>query len=217
MNTSVEDRCRLVLIVPAREDAGTALQHALEGGDVASIILPRGDMSEAAYASHVEQLTTIGQGAGAAVVIEEDSQTMGRAGADGLFVSSGIEVLKETIARFSPKRIVGYGGIKTRHGAMEAAECGPDFLFFGKTDGDIRPEAHPKNLKLGEWAGEVMQTSVIVMGGSAIESVLEVAETGVEFVALNLAVFAHVGGPREAVKMANELLDKHAPRFVDDA
>lgn len=216
-NHSVEDRCRLVLIVPATNGAKKLLAEALSGGDVASVLLPKGQLSEAEYAEHVASVTPVAQSADAAVIIVEDSQAMGRAGADGLYVDKNLEDLKETIARFSPKRIVGYGGIKTRHNAMEAAECQPDFLFLGKMDGDIRSEAHPKNLKLGEWCAEVMQTSVIVMGGSAVESVVEVAQTGAEFVALSLAVFDNPDGPGAAVKAANELLDLHAPRFEDDA
>ena len=213
----IEDRCRLVLIVPPMEGMAAQVEEAISGGDVASIILVKGELSETAYADHVEAITPPAQAGGAAVLIEEDSQVMGRAGADGIFVRAGIEALKDTIARFSPKRIVGYGSIKTRHNAMEAAECQPDFLFLGKTDGDIRPEAHSKNLKLGEWCGEVMQTSVVVMGGSAIESVVEVSQTGVDFVALSRAVFEHGEGPRAAVEAANALLDDHAPRFEEDA
>jgi thiamine-phosphate pyrophosphorylase len=216
-NHTVEERCRLVLIVPPKGGAAGLLEEAVAGGDVASVILPKGEMAEAEYADHVEAITPVAQGADAAVIIEDDSQIMGRAGADGLFVAKGLEALKDTIARFSPKRIVGYGGVRTRHNAMEAAECQPDFLFLGKVEGDIRAEAHPRNLKLGEWCAEVMQTSIVVMGGSAIESVVEVAETGVEFVALSLAVFEHPAGPRAAVGEANALLDLHAPRFEDDA
>jgi len=212
----IPNRCRLVLIVPPVEAAETMLEQALEGGDVASILLPKFDMSEAQYASHAEQLTPIAQARGAAVIIEDDSQSMGRAGADGIFIVGGLEALKDAIARFSPKRIVGFGSIKTRHGAMEAAECRPDFLFVGKSDGDIRPQAHSKNLKLGGWIGEVMQQSVIVMGGSSIESVVEVADTGVDFVALSLAVFGGDTDPQEAVRAANALLDQHAPQFEDD-
>lgn len=214
-SVSNDDRCRIILIVPPVENAAEILSDALAGGDVASIILPMGEMENSTYQKHAETLTSIAQGKDIAVLVESDSQAMGRSGADGLFVPSGLEELKDAIARFSPKRVVGYGGIKTRHNAMEAAELKPDFLFFGRLDGDIRPEAHPKNMKLGEWCADVMQISTIVMGGSSIESVLDVAESRVEFVALASAVFAHDGGPKIAVEMANALLDAKAPRFED--
>ena len=213
----VEDRCRLVLIIPPLANAAELLGEALAGGDVASIFLPMGDLETGPYQEHVERLTPIAQERGVAVIIERDSQVMGRCGADGLFIPFGLEELKDSVARFSPKRLVGYGGIKSRHEAMEAAEAKADFLFFGKMDGDIKPQAHHKNIELGGWASEVMQISAIVMGGSALESVIEVAEGGTEFVALALAVFADVDGPRDAVAKANALLDAHAPRFSDGA
>ena len=46
-----------------------------------------------------------------------------------------------------------------------------------------------------------------------LTSVAAVAETGVEFVALRDAVFAHASGPAQAVAEANALLDEKAPRF----
>jgi len=211
------NRCRLVLVVPPLENAEALLAAAIKGGDIASIILPNKDMSESAYQDHVEALTKLAQGNDIAVIVQDDSQAMGRSGADGIFVASGIEALKETLARFSPKRIVGYGGVRTRHNAMEAAELYPDFLFLGKLDGDIKPEAHPKNVALAQWASELMQVSIIVMGGSTLESTIDVAKSGAEFVALSHAVFSHVDGPEAAVSLANQLLEDHSVRFDDEA
>jgi thiamine-phosphate pyrophosphorylase len=211
-----EDRCRLVLIIPSTPDASNLTSDALSGGDVASIIIPMGAMELGEYQDHVESITLIAQEKDVAVIIECDSQVMGRSGADGMFIPSGLEALKDAVARFSPKRLVGYGGIKTRHQTMEAAEFNPDFLFFGKVDGDIRPEAHPKNMKLGSWCAQVMRISAIVMGGSKLESVVEVAQSGAEFVALSLGVFSFPEGAGAAVAKANELLDAHAPKFSDD-
>jgi thiamine-phosphate pyrophosphorylase len=59
----------------------------------------------------------------------------------------------------------------------------------------------------------MVQIPCIVMGGSDIASVVDVATTGAEFVALSAAIFADGVDPREAVAQANALLDAHAPRF----
>lgn len=211
-----EDRCRLVLIIPSTPNATEVTVEALAGGDVASIIMPMGNMELGEYQDHVERLTSIAQEKGVAVIVESDSQVMGRSGADGMFIPAGLETLKDAVARFSPKRLVGYGGIKTRHQTMEAAEFKPDFLFFGKVNGDIKPEAHPKNMALGGWCAQVMRISAIVMGGSKLESVVEVAESGAEFVALSLGIFSHPEGPGSAVAKVNALLDAHAPKFGED-
>jgi len=213
----VADRCRLVLVVPPVENVEAMLADALEGGDVASIILAQAGLSEVAFGAHVEKLVRVAESHETAVLVEMDSQAMGRSGADGLFVTGALEGLGDAIARFSPKRIVGYGGIKTRHNAMTAGELNPDFLFLGKLDGDIKPEAHPKNLEMANWCTELMQIPIVVMGGTALESVVDVAKSGADFVALGLAVFSHLDGSRAAVKTANEMLAQHAPRLVDEA
>lgn len=210
------DRCRLVLIIPPLENAVDLVSKAIKGGDIASVIMPSGDMAKANYQNHATEITKICQNHNIASLVVGDSQIMGRSGADGLFVPSQLNELIETIARFSPKRIVGYGGVRSRHESMEAAESGSDFLFLGNLDGDIKPEAHPKNIKLGEWCASVMQPSVIVMGGSSLESVVEVAQSGVDFVGLSKAVFLHEPGPEAGVREANRLLDEYAPRFDDE-
>lgn len=216
MSVTELNRCRIVLAVPANEAAPGQVAEALAGGDVASAIALKGDMDAARYQAHLEALVAAGEGHDVAILAADDSQAMGRVGADGMLTGGDPKALKDTVARFSPKRIIGYGPVKSRHQAMEAAEAGPDFLFVGKLDGDIRPEPHPKNLGLGEWCAEVMQLPVLVMAGSSPESALDVAATGADFAVLGLAVFAHTGGAQEAVRQINAALDEHAPRFEDE-
>ena len=215
-----DDRCRLVLVVPAHENAETALTSALEGGDVASVFLPRGEMDDASYQKHATVLTKIAQKAGAVSLIPDDSQIMGRSGADGIFLNGEQSELVQSVERLAPKHIVGYGKVRSKHDAMESAEVSPDFIFLGKLDGDIKPAPHPKNVKLAEWCAEVMQISIIVMGGTSVEGVVEVARSGADFVALGLAVFSpefsNTDESKLAVARANQLLDEHAPRFEDE-
>jgi thiamine-phosphate pyrophosphorylase len=210
------ERCRLVLVLPPVADAAAILSEALSGGDIASLILTQGDLDEAGFQKHCEPLVRTAQAAGTAVLLAADSRVVGRTGADGIFVETPGNDPREIVARFSPHRIVGFGGAKDRHRALELGEAGPDFLFFGRTDGDIRPEPHPKNLALAEWWSDLVEIPCVVMGGSAIESVVECAASGAEFVALGLAVISHTDGPRAAVSLANELLDRHAPTFEAD-
>ena len=153
------------------------------------------------------------QAGGVAALVCDDTRIMGRCGADGIFVSRPDGTVKETVARFSPHKIVGCGGARDRHSALEIGEAAPDFILFGRLDGDIRPEPHPKNLALADWWSSMIEIPCIVMGGSAVESVVECATSGAEFVALGLAVFSFADGPGAAVAQANRLLDDHAPIF----
>ncbi|WP_313618585.1 thiamine phosphate synthase [Agrobacterium sp.] len=213
-----DDRCRLVLILSDNTDAELqkkALADALRGGDVASVIVPQYGQPEGAFQKFAETLVPLIQEAGAAALIAGDSRIAGRAKADGLHINGPVAEMAEAVEKFTPKLIIGGGNADDRHKALEIGEPGPDYIFFGKFDGDIKPEAHPKNLALAEWWASMIEIPCMVMGGNDTASALAVAETGAEFVAMSRAVFEHSAGPAQAVAEINALLDEKAPRFED--
>ncbi|SOC36955.1 thiamine-phosphate diphosphorylase [Rhizobium subbaraonis] len=216
--TGTDNRCRLVLIVPEGEDIDVRkamVEDALRGGDVASVILPQYGLEDGQFQKHAEAIVPVIQQAGAAALIAGDTRVAGRARADGIHIAGGLEALGEAIEKFSPKLIVGAGGAKERHAALEIGDLAPDYIFFGKFDGDIKPEAHPKNLALAEWWASMIEVPCIVMGGADPQSALAVAETGAEFVALCRAVFDEPANAAQVVASVNALLDEKAPRFED--
>lgn len=213
-----EDRCRLVLITPQMSDGhalATLVGDALRGGDVASVIIPQYDLDDGAFQVLAEAVVPVVQEAGAAALVVDNSRVAGRVKADGLHVIGNRELVAEMVEKFSPKLIVGAGGASERHTALEVGEATPDYMFFGKLDGDIKPEAHSKNLALGEWWASMVSIPCIVMGGADPASALAVAETGVEFVALSKAVFADPAEAATIVARINAELDEKAPRFAD--
>lgn len=216
--TEPENRCRLVLIAPDIADAEERSQivgDALRGGDVASVIVPRYGLDDTIFQKHAERLVPVIQAAGAAALIAGDSRIAGRAKADGLHLDAPAAELAEAVEKFSPKLIVGGGNASDRHNALQIGEARPDYVFFGKLEGDIKPEAHPKNLALGEWWASMIEIPCIIMGGTDPESTLAIAETGAEFAALRLAVFAEPTAAASVVARVNALLDEKAPRFGD--
>jgi thiamine-phosphate pyrophosphorylase len=213
-NATPPNRCRVVLLAGAGIDAGR-MQAALDGGDVASVILFQESADEASFQALAEKIVPIAQQAGAAAIIAGDTRIAGRVQADGIHVEAGKADLADVIGRFQQKIMVGAGGAKTRDEALELGEERPDYLFFGRYGYDAKPEPHPRNLSLGEWWAEMIEIPCIVMAGSDLGSVATVAETGAEFVALSAAVFGDGADAREAVARANALLDERAPRFED--
>jgi thiamine-phosphate pyrophosphorylase len=216
--SNVEDRCRLVLIAPDLPDSsivGKTVSDALRGGDVASVILPQYGLDEGSFQRQVEMLVPVIQDVGAAALIAGETRVADRTRADGLHISGGIDELKNAIDRFAPGMIVGGGRAKDRHNALEVGELRPDYVFFGRLDGDIKPEPHAKNLALGQWWASLVEIPCVIMGGQAIESVVDVAESGADFVALRLAVFNSPEQAAMAVAQVNALLDEKAPRFED--
>jgi thiamine-phosphate pyrophosphorylase len=214
--STVENRCRLVLVAPEIADAAEAariMADALKGGDVASVIVPQYGFGDGDFQKIAEALVPVIQKAGAAALVAGDSRVAGRAKADGLHITGGVEPLSEAMEKFSPKLIVGGGNAQERHRALEIGELQPDYLFFGKFDGDIKPEAHPKNLALAEWWASMVEIPCVVMGGTNPESALAIAGTGAEFAALRLAVFADPARAAAIIQETNALLDEKAPRF----
>ncbi len=136
---------------------------------------------------------------------------MGRSGADGLHVDDGMENVRAALEKFAPNKMVGAGNVTSRDVALRIGEWEPDYLFFGKIGGDIRPEAHPKNLEIAEWWAHVIELPCVVLGGTTPESALEVANTRADFVALSLAVFNRQKSPKEMVMSINQMLDENAP------
>ncbi len=210
------NRSRLILIASVENQSIDEVGAALTGGDVASVILHGDGVQETEFSDYCDGLVPVIQAHEAAALVADNTRIADSSHADGIFLEKQKHELEHIIASFSPHNIVGCGGFKGRHGALQVGEHKPDFAFFGKLGGDIRPDAHPKNLLLAAWWSEVVQVQGVVMGGNILESVVECAASGAEFVALRRAVFEHSAGPAEAVRQANQILDAHAHRFDEE-
>lgn len=216
MAEQTPQRCRLVLATPSTgtpADLARALEAALAAGDVASVVIPQYELDETAFQELAEALVPVAQARGVAAVIAGDSRVAGRVKADGIHVEGGPRELADAIERHAGRIMVGAGGAKTRDDALELGEAQPDYIFFGRIGYDNKPEAHSRNLSLGRWWAEMISIPCIVMAGSEIASLADVAATGAEFALLSEAVFGGGRDPAAAVAAANALLDSQAPRF----
>lgn len=205
---------RLYLVTPRDIDLAVfpaRLEATLAAEPVASLLIAPAGVSDMALQRIAEVLTPVGQKHGAAVLILNDTRAAGRAKADGLHVDTGPAELKAAVASFSPQRIVGAGGIKTRHDAMAAAESGCDYVFFGMLDRPEDADAHPKSLDLAEWWAPLFETPSVCLAGADLASVDTVAATGADFVALRDAIWNHSDGPEAALREAARRIAAHAP------
>ena len=203
MSRSPAGACRLCLIAPTAIDAATfpaQLEAALGGGDVAALILTGTDERL------LKPLVQLAQSAEVAALVVDDTRLGGRTQADGLHIESSIGELKIALEKLRGRGIVGAGNLRSRHDAMTAGESEPDYLFFGRLDGDTAPEIFRKALDLAAWWSGLFEIPAMIMGGSALASVTEAAAAGIEFVALRSAVWDHSEGPAAAVAEANRLI-----------
>ena len=228
LNTSSADshvdpssRCRLVLVVTGKNASllGDRPTEAFSSGDIASIVFDAADLDEVEFQSLISPVVSAAQELGIAVIVVTQTRVAGRVGADGMQFGQDPDVVREAMDKYSPQMMVGVGNVKTRHNALVLGELQPDYLMFGKPGGDIRPEPHPKNVDLANWWSSMVEIPCILLGGNSLESAVEVAKTGADFVALEKAIFssedrhATVAEISQRIADVNRLLDEHAPQF----
>src|SRR5690606_14202816 len=140
-------------------------------------ILWPADMSEDDFQRLCEAVIAPGQAAGIAMIVAGELRMARRVGADGIHVED-----REELARLAEPRqdlILGAGGMRSRHDALEFGELRPDYMLFGRPGFDTRPEPHPRNLELGQWWSEMVEIPCIVQAGSRLDSIRTAAATGV--------------------------------------
>ena len=178
---------QLYLITPANADPvrfPATLMAVLNTAEFSALLVTRGAMDDAVYAELAAKVVNIGQGAGCAVLIEDDTALAKRLGADGVHVTGGTAALKAAIATLKPAMIVGAGNLHSRHDAMTAGEMDIDYVFFGGTDG--KPDA--QGAELAEWWAQTFEIPAVL---SQPDAAPETADArGAEFLALSQSLWS---------------------------
>lgn len=210
------DRCRLVLVTPDISDPNqlaAVVGDGLRGGDVASVIIPQHGLDEKSFQKRCEALVPVIQSAGAAALVSGDSRVAGRVRPDGLHIEAGPTAMAEAVGKYAPGLIVGGGNARERHAALSIGEAQPDYVIFGSISGDIKPEPHSKNIALAEWWADMIEIPCLLMGGTSIAFIEEMAQTRAEFIAFGKAVFEDPANAARIVAEINAALDEKAPRL----
>jgi len=176
---------RLYLLTPPIADAPAfvpSLVATLAASDVAAVLLRLTDADECTLINRAKAIAPLVQDKGAALLIEVCVDLVVRAGADGVHVR-GMTAFDEAIERLKPERIVGVGGLATRHDAMVAAEAGADYLMFGEPDErGVRPAFEAIEERIAWWA-ELFEIPCIGYAAS-IDEIAPLVTAGADFVAL---------------------------------
>src|SRR5665213_4181091 len=176
---------RLYLVTPPVSDTQAfsgLLAAAMAAGDVAAVLLRLAEADERTQINHAKALAPIVQDKDAALLLDGHAELVARAGADGVH-ATGIDVFSDAIAQLKPERIVGVGGLTTRHDAMAVAENGADYIMFGEPDtAGERPSFEAIEERIGWWA-EVFEAPCIAFAAS-MDEVAPLVKAGADFIAL---------------------------------
>jgi thiamine-phosphate pyrophosphorylase len=210
--------CRLYLVspaVPAPEAFAPVLKAACASGDIAAVLLRLNADDERAAINIIKELAPIVQDAGAALVVAGPAAVAVRGGADGAHIDIRGEeaperLLDEAGSQLHPQRILGVGGLKSRHAAMQAGEAEVDYVMFGEPRPDGSVPTASETLERAGWWASIFATPCVAYADT-LADVGPLAAAGVEFVALGDAVWKHPAGPAAAVTEALASIASNVP------
>jgi thiamine-phosphate pyrophosphorylase len=156
----------------------------LAAAPVSAILVRRGARGEADYASFATAIINVGQGAGCAVLLEEDAALAKRLGADGVHVTAGAPAVKAAVKALKPDLIVGAGNIATRHDAMTIGEMDVDYLCFGPFDGVLDPAI----ADLALWWAQTFEIPAVLSDPAATPDIALARD--VEFIGLSTSLWS---------------------------
>ncbi len=199
---------RLMLVTPPVADADAMafkLMQAQAGGDLAAVLLRLTDGDERSRIERVKRLAGPVQAANVALVVEASALVAARGGADGVHLTDGPEAVADARASLKGERIIGAGGLRARHDAMDIGEAGVDYVMFGdpRPDGSLPPLAAV--IERAAWWAEIFETPCVAYAPDP-DSVPALVETGAEFVALGAWAFEEGRDIRALVAQANETI-----------
>ncbi|MBN9080040.1 MAG: hypothetical protein BGP04_04725 [Rhizobiales bacterium 62-17] len=193
----------LYLLTPRQPAAGTLnslLAAALAGGGIACVCVDGGESQD------LQQAIATCQAAGAAALLRDPARAGGQE-VDGVHLDHSDEdddqalfdhVRQARVAQDRAGGIVGVGGLRTRHQAMNAGELDVDYVMFGEPDAaDTLPSADAV-LERVRWWAEIFTVPCVAYARS-LEDVGPLVEAGADFIALREAVWSDQRGSRAAI------------------
>lgn len=198
---------RLYLATPLVADPAqlaSDLPALLAAADVAAVLLRLTPADERGMIQRIKALAPVVQKAGAALLLDGHFELVARGGADGANLN-GTEAMQEAMPTLKPDRILGVGGLVTRHDAMVAGEAGADYVLFGEPDANgERPSVDAVCERLDWWA-ELFEPPCVGFAATPHEAE-SFASAGADFVLAGDFIWRDSRGPKAALIEAGEAI-----------
>ena len=198
---------RLYLATPDVDDPSSlraSLPGLLAGADVAAVLVRLKPTDQRTMISRVKTLAPAIQDSGAALLLDGHVELVARAGADGAHLT-GMAAMEDALPSLKPDRIIGVGGLSTRHDSMAAGEAGADYVLFGEPDArKQRPAAEAIAERLQWWA-ELFEPPCVGFAASR-EEAYEFAAAGADFVLVGDFIWNDSRGAAAALMDAEQTI-----------
>jgi thiamine-phosphate pyrophosphorylase len=199
---------RLYLATPDVDDPSSLLRSLpdlLAAADVAAVLVRLKPTDQRTMISRIKALAPVVQGHGAALLLDGHVELVARAGADGAHVT-GLEAMEDALPSLKPDRIIGVGGLATRHDSMAAGESA-DYVLFGEPDAKKqRPSVEAIAERLQWWA-ELFEPPCVGFAASRAEA-YEFAAAGADFVLVGDFIWADPRGAAAALADVQQVIQQ---------
>lgn len=139
------------------ETLAARLESVLARVPARAMLVPRGEGQGDDYAARVAAVLPAAQARDVAVLVEGEPEDVRRLGADGLHIDGPLAAVRAAVAALKPDFIVG-AVAGTRHDAMDKAEAGIDYVFFGPLSG----ATDQRTRELAQWWAETMEVPAVL-------------------------------------------------------
>jgi thiamine-phosphate pyrophosphorylase len=193
---------RLYLVTPWIEDSSTVsgLETLLDAADIAALLVRLRSADERSLINRAKALAPLAQAKDVAVLLDGAPEIVARAGADGAHVR--VDAMDGALRDLKPDRIVGVGGLVSRHDAMSAAEAGADYVMFGDPD---EPRSFESVLDRVAWWAEVFEIPCVGYATSLAE-VERLVAAHADFIAVGDAAWQAPEGPEAFLREVGKRL-----------
>jgi len=198
---------RLYLATPPIDDPAqllAILPDLLTAADVAAVLLRLTPADERSMIQRTKALAPTIQKAGVALLLDGHHTLVARAGADGANLT-GLDALQEAMPTLKPDRIVGVGGLTTRHDAMVAGEAGADYVLFGEPDAKGERPSTDAVFERLQWWADVFEPPCVGFAATKEEAGL-FASAGADFILLGDFIWQDERGSRTALAEAGNIV-----------
>jgi len=200
---------RLYLSTPVVDDPAqlaASLASALAAADVAAVLLRLAPADQRTMLTRAKALAAVIQAGGGAALLDGNVELVARSGADGAHVT-GIAAMEDALPSLKPDRIIGVGGLATRHDSMAAGEAGADYVLFGERDAKgQRPSIEAIAERLQWWA-ELFEPPCIGFAESR-EEAHEFVAAGADFVLVGDFIWADPRGAAAALSEVEQTIQQ---------
>jgi thiamine-phosphate pyrophosphorylase len=206
--------CQLYLVSPPDVTGAfpDALRAALDAGPVAAFQFRVKGMDQHEAARLAAPLQEICAAHEVAFIVNDDMGLAKRLGADGVHLGQGDGDPEVARRLLGPTAQIGITCHDSRHLAMEAGEAGADYVAFGAFFPTATKETrHRPDPSILSWWTTLFEIPCVAIGGITPENGRTLVAAGADFLAICSAIWAHPGGPAEAVRAFQPILASRVP------